>query len=139
MEFLEAILILFLNFFLVACSDHHHKTFADTLSDRAILQELTHYDGHTIMTPAGLFSKHKPSKISQILKFQMEKLLRQHELHLNQGNMNRDHRKAFEQKLEIKFSRINNYSKNRLREEHKAKSRSIQSRKRLNRYHAYHN
>ena len=139
MDFLIAILILFLNVFLVECSDHHHKSFADALSDRAILHELTHYDGHTIMTRAGLFRKHKPSKISKILKFQMKKLLRQHELHLNQGNMNRDHRKAFEQKLKIKFKRINDYSKNRLREEHKAKSRSIQSRKRLNRYHAYHN
>ena len=126
MKFLEVILILFCNFFLVACSDNHHLSFDDALSDKTILHELAHNHG-------SFFKKRKTSRISKILKFQMDKILSQHKIHLNQGNMNRDHRKEFEQKLKIKFHRIKNYSKNRLRKDHKEKSRSIRSRKRLTR------
>ena len=86
--------------------------FVDALSDQAFL----HHYGR-------VHKKHKRSRISKILKFQMDKILRLHNRHMDQGNMSRSHREEFERKLKIKFDRIKNYSKKRLRNDYKEKRR----------------
>lgn len=80
--------------------------------------------------PSGLLlhgHKEKP-RISKILKFQMDHILRDYEQHLSQGNMNRSHRSQYKSKLRSKFQNIQAYSKNRLRKEQDEKSRRRRSR-----------
>ena len=80
--------------------------------------------------PSGLIlhgHKEKP-RISKILKFQMDHILRDYEQHLSQGNMNRSHRTQYKNKLRSKFQNIQDYSKDRLRKEQDEKSRRRRSR-----------
>ena len=80
--------------------------------------------------PSGLVlhgHKERP-RISKILKFQMDHILRDYEQHLSQGNMNRSHRRQFKNKLRSKFQNIQAYSKDRLRKEQDEKSRRRRSR-----------
>ena len=71
--------------------------------------------------------KQKP-RISKILKFQMDKILKDYEQHLSQGNMNRSNRSQFKNQLRSKFNNIKAYSKVRLRKEYDDKSRRRRSR-----------
>ena len=93
-----------------------HSTFKNALLDRAIMHELTH-------NHPSIFKKHETSRISKILKFQMKKILKLHNTHLNQGNMNRSHRAKFQRNLKIKFKNIRKYSMMRLRKDHEEKHR----------------
>ena len=80
--------------------------------------------------PSGLVlhgHKAKP-RISKILKFQMDHILRDYEQHLSQGNFNRSHRTQFKNKLRSKFQNIQAYSKDRLRKEQNEQSRRRRSR-----------
>ena len=80
--------------------------------------------------PSGLVlhgHKEKP-RISKILKFQMDHILRDYEQHLSQGNMNRSHRSQYKSKLRSKFQNIQAYSKNRLRKEQDERFRRRRSR-----------
>ena len=80
--------------------------------------------------PSGLIlhgHKEKP-RISKILKFQMDHILRDYEQHLSQGNMNRSHRTQYKNKLRSKFQNIQAYSKDRLRKEQDQKFRRRRSR-----------
>ena len=94
-----------------------HANFADDVSDPAILHQLTHHHRR-------VHQKHKTSRISKILKFQMDKILRLHNRHMEQGNMSKSHRAEFERKLKIKFNHIKNYSKKKLRKDYEEKKRS---------------
>ena len=94
-----------------------HENFADDVSDPAILHQLTHHHRR-------VHEKHRTSRISKILKFQMDKILRLHNRHMEQGNMSKSHRADFERKLKIKFNHIKNYSMKKLRKDHEEKKRS---------------
>ena len=76
------------------------------------------------------FKRHETSNISKILKSQMQKILQIHDKHLNQGILNRSHRAEFQKELKIKFKKIGNYTKQRLRKNHNEKTRRRQIRNR---------
>ena len=116
MKIITALSLIFLNVLIAESFNMSHSTFKDALLDRAIMLELTH-------NHPNIFKKHKTSRISKILKFQMKKILELHNTHLNQGNMNRPHRAKFQKNLKIKFNNIRKYSMMRLRKDHEVKHR----------------
>ena len=108
---------IFISLNLVQSLSMPHANFADKVSDPKILHQLTHHHRR-------VHEKHKTSRISKILKFQMDKILRLHNRHMEQGNMSKSHRAEFERKLKIKFNHIKNYSKKKLRKDYEEKKRS---------------
>ena len=81
------------------------------------LDELTHKH------PEVLKKSDEPSRISKILQFQMGKILREQNKHLNQGNMNRSNRAEFLGNLGTRFKNIKAYSKKRIRKNYEKISR----------------
>ena len=121
MEFLKTLFIICLHINVAETFNTSHLSLKDVLSYRAIMHELKH-------NHPSYFKRHEASNISKILKFQMEKILHDHDTHLNQGNMNRSHRAEFEKNLKLKFNNIRKYTKRRLRKDQADKTRRRRSR-----------
>ena len=121
MEFIKTLFIICLHIYVAQSFIASHLSLKDALSDRAIMHELTH-------NHPSYFKRHEASNISKILKFQMKKILHDHDTHLNQGNMNRSHRAEFEKNLKSKFNNIRKYTQRRLRKDQEDKTRRRRSR-----------
>ena len=111
------LLNIFFHFCFVQSFSLPYVNLADALSDQALMHQLRHHPGR-------VHKKHRTPRISKILKFQMDRILRLHNRHMDQGNMSRSHRAEFERKFKLKFDRIKNYSKKRLRMDYAEKIRS---------------
>ena len=121
MKYLKIFFILFFNFLVAQAFTLSKSSFKDVLSDGKMMQQLAH-------DHPSFFKRHETSNISKILKSQMQKILQIHDKHLNQGILNRSHRAEFQKELKIKFKNIGNYTKQRLRKNHKEKTRRRQTR-----------
>ena len=111
------LLSMFFNFCFVQSFSLPYVNFADAISDQALMHQLRRHPGR-------VHKKHKTPRISKILRFQMDRILRLHNRHMDQGNMSRSHRAEFERKPKLKFDRIKSYSKKRLRKDYADKIRS---------------
>ena len=123
MKYLEFLFILFFNVLVAQAFKMSKSSFKDVLSDGTMMQQLAH-------DHPSFFKRHETSNISKILKSQMQKILQIHDKHLNQGILNRSHRAEFQKELKIKFKKIGNYTKQRLRKSHNEKTRRRQIRNR---------
>ena len=123
MKYLETLFILFFNVLVAQSFKTSKLSFKDVLSDGTIVQELKHH-------PPNFFKKHKTSNVSRILKAQMKKILKIHDKHLNQGNLNRSHRGEFQKELKVKFKNIKNFTKQRLRKNYGEKTHRRRARNR---------
>ena len=123
MKYLEILFILFYNVLVAQSFKSSKLSFKDVLSDGTMMQQLTH-------NPPSFFKRHETSNISKILKAQMKKILKIHDKHLNQGNLNRSHRGEFQKELKVKFKNIKNFTKQRLRKNYGEKTHRRRARNR---------